>query len=110
MDDYDRLLVVDDPGSIVRLLGEPGSKVTLLTEAWRWRETENEVGKAVAAAERPVERARVLLKRAGLADVDEVGLSRLVLPADPPGDRWWAHGVAASPETGQRRRSRARSR
>jgi hypothetical protein len=98
LDDYDRLIVVDDPRSIARFLSEPGSKVNLLTEAWRWRETENDVGQEVAGAERQVERAMVLLKRAGLADVDDAGLSRLVLPADPPGRRWWANGLAASRE------------
>lgn len=98
MDDYDRLLVIDDPRSIVRFLSEPGSKVNLLTEGWRWRETDKDVGEAVGGAERAAERARFLLKRAGLADVDGVGLSRLVLPSDQPGRRWWTNGVAASRE------------
>jgi hypothetical protein len=96
MDDYDRLVVVDDPGSISRLLSGPGANVSLMTEAWRWRETDGEVGRELAGAERTLARARALLERAGLADVSDAGLSRLVLPADPPAMRRRAQNVEAS--------------
>jgi hypothetical protein len=95
-DDYDRLLVVADPRSISRLLSQTGPKVSLLTEGWRWREMDSKISQEVSGPQRSTERARALLKSVGLAQVGEVGLSRLVLPADMPGRRWWGNGASAS--------------
>jgi hypothetical protein len=95
MDDYDRLLVVDDRGSIARFLNARGANVELLIQPWRWREMDSEVSQRLTEAERLQERAKLLLNRAGLAEVNEVGLARLTLPADLPRG-WWRASVGAA--------------
>jgi len=73
-------------------LKEAGATVNLLTEAWRWRETASEAGQEITGAEC----AKALLKQAGLPEVGDAALSRLALPADPPGNKWWERGRTAS--------------